>query len=103
MVKKEVKVSLVLLKQLYESLESSINAADAVIEDKDPKKINEYIIEMSKCMGIAAGVVQEATLVIGDIRAAVRINTQPGAATKDDSLTSLLNILGGKDMPGSNN
>lgn len=103
MAKKEVKVSLVLLKQLVASLESSLEAADAMVEAREPGKVNEYVIEMSKCMGVAAGIVQEATLVVGDIQAATRLNTMPGAAGKDEGLSSLLSILGGKGLPGSKN
>lgn len=103
MANKDVKVSLVLLKQLVESLETSLNATEAIAEERDPARINEYVIEMSKCMGIAAGLVQESTLIVGDIQAATRLNTVP-SAKKGDGLSDLLSILGGKSgVPGSKN
>lgn len=64
------KVDLTLVKKLIGELEISINIAEKVAEsDKDT-----YFIEMSKSAGLAAGVMQEASLLIIDIYAVANSN-----------------------------
>lgn len=99
--KKEVKIDLTLLKKLVGELESNLATADGIREEKTDTNVYDYVVEMSKSMGIAAGIVQEATMLVGDIQFAVKHNTS--GAGKDESLSSLLSILkGGSEKPGSN-
>lgn len=72
------KVDLALVKKLVEELEASINVAEKSAEsDKDT-----YFIEMSKAAGLAAGLMQEASLLIIDIYAVANAN-QPSPQKAD--------------------
>jgi len=101
--KKDVKVDLTLLKKLIVELENSLATADGIRAEETDENIHNYIVEMSKASGVAAGIVEEATLLISDCRQAIRYNTS--AIGKDDPLSSLLGVLkgsGGSGLPGSN-
>jgi len=100
--KKDVTVNLTLLKKLVGELETVLAGAEAIKANPTDDNIYEYVIEMSKCTGLAAGLIQEATLIIGDISYVTKANTS-GTLSKDESLASLLGTLkGGSGMPGSN-
>lgn len=99
--KDDVKVSLVLLKKLVASLETTLETANTIAESKTDDNVNDYFVEMSKGTGIAAGIVAEASLLVADIRQAIRLNTSP-ASLKDDGLNSLLEALKGSGTPGAN-
>lgn len=79
------KVNLDLLKKLVGELESSLNTAEGVKSDH-----NEYVVELSKAAGLAAGVMQEASFLVLDIHSM----TQQAPAK-----SSLLDIL----KPGGSN
>jgi len=76
--------------------------AEQIAANKSDENVQDYIVEMSKATGIAAGVLQEATMLIGDINQMVRINTM--SAGKEDPLGSLLSVLKGGtgNLPGAN-
>ena len=99
--KEDVKVSLDLLKKLVNTLESTLAAAEAIMADKTPENVSDYVVEMSKCMGLAAGVAQESSMLVGDMRQAIKLNTSP-SSKDDDALASLLDGLKGPGLPGTN-
>ncbi len=78
--KEDVKVSLILLKKLVDTLETTLSAADAII---------------------AAGVAQESALLVSDMRQVIKLNTSP-TSKDDDMLASLLDGLKGPGLPGTN-
>jgi len=100
---KDAKIDLTLLKKLVGELEATLATADGIKAEKTEENVSDYVVEMSKCAGLAAGVAEEATLLIADVRQAIRYNTSP--APKDDTLSSILGVLkgsGGSGLPGSN-
>ncbi len=100
--KKNLKVDLTLLKRLVTELDAALEGAEQIAANKSDENVQDYIVEMSKATGIAAGVLQEATMLIGDINQMVRINTM--SAGKEDPLGSLLSVLKGGtgNLPGAN-
>jgi hypothetical protein len=97
---KVAKIDLDVLKQLVGELESTLSTADSIRADAN-SKVSEYIVEMSKAAGLAAGVMQEAAMLVMDVQTAVQLSQGP--APKEDGLKSLMNILkGGGNLPGSN-
>lgn len=90
------KVNLQLLKKLVETLESQISSAEALATSDD---CNEYIVELSKCLGLASGVALEATALCGDIQ--VLVKGAPLASAKEDMLEKLLGKVPSK--PRDNN
>jgi len=65
MTKDKKPVDLTLLKRLVSELETTLTASEAI--DSKANK-NELVVEMSKAAGIAAGVMNEAAALIGDIQ-----------------------------------
>lgn len=101
--KKGAKVDLTLLKKMVGELESSLATADGIVDNKTEENVYDYVIEMSKCTGLAAGIMQEATMLMGDIQSAIRLNTSP-AGKEEHPLASILGALKGGNggLPGSN-
>jgi len=99
---KVAKVDLDLLKRLVGELESALAISETIREDE--LDLNEYIIEMSKAAGLAAGIMQEATGLVGDIQMTVRIAQGPSSKDKEDPLTKLMGLVKGVGggLPGSN-
>jgi len=93
---KDRKIDISLLKKLVGELENHLNVAEGI--RKDEADIQEYIVEMSRAAGLAAGVMSEAALLIGDIHAGVKSVQQVSA--KNDFLDKL---LGGLKGPGTSN
>ncbi len=85
------KVDLTLLKKLVGELEISLQAAE---EEKVDQDHNEYVVEMSKAAGLAAGVMQESSLLIMDIHGLIYGSTT-NASTKNDLLDKILGPLKG--------
>lgn len=85
-------VDLTLIKKLVNELEITLKAANELSDTHD------YIIEVNKSTGLAAGIMSEAGLLMGDIQSLL----QPGTATaaKNDFLDKL---LGGLKGSGTNN
>lgn len=99
---KNAKVDLTLLKRLVGELESTLATAEGIKADTDSKDSEtEYVVEMQKAAGLAAGVMTEATLLVGDIAVAVR--SQSATAEKDPLAKILGAIKGnGGGLPGTN-
>lgn len=100
--KEDVKVDLTLLKKLVSALESQLDAANAIAAAKNNENVADYVVEMSKATGISASIAKEASLLVGDIRQAIKLNTSPSAGA--DDLEAILGPLlkGGSGLPGSN-
>lgn len=99
---KNAKVDLKLLKRLVGELEASLATADGIKEDTEAAEgdVQEYIVEMSKCIGLVTGVVAEATCLLGDIQVAIGYAQSP---PKSDPLSKLLaGIKGSGGLPGTN-
>jgi len=100
---KVAKVDLTLLKKLVGELESSLGTAEGIKADKqDTSDLHDYVIEMSKCAGLAAGIMTEATMLIGDIGAVVRQSQGPSPSDKDPLSKILGAIKGNGGLPGTN-
>lgn len=99
---KSAKVDLKLLKRLVGELEASLATAEGIKADAEAADgdVQEYIVEMSKCAGLAAGVMAESTCLVGDIQSAIGHAQSPAKA---DPLSKLLaGIKGGGGLPGTN-
>jgi hypothetical protein len=100
------KVNLTLLKRLVSELETTLESAEEIAANKTEDNVQNYIVEMSKCTGLAAGIMQEATMLVGDIQQMVKINTMPGGGGAKEDLSSLLAGLlkggSGGGLPGAN-
>lgn len=93
----KAKVDLTLLKRMVAELESSLTTAESIKTDVNADKV-EWVVEMNKATGLAAGVMTEAGLLMGDIQQIIQ--GVPGSASKQDFLEKL---LGGLKGPGSTN
>jgi hypothetical protein len=91
------KVDLTTLKRLVAELEATLNTAEGIQTDVSGDKV-EYIVEMNKATGLAAGAMMEAGLLMGDIQHLIQGAGTP--ATKSDFLEKLLGSLKG---PGNTN
>lgn len=92
------KVDLTILKRLVAELESTLSAADGIATDVAPDKA-EYAVEVNKATGLAAGVMMESALLMGEIQALLQGLGTP-VSSKSDFLEK---ILGGLKGPGSSN
>lgn len=93
------KIDLSILKKLVEHLESGIAEAETIREGETPDQ-GDYIVAMSKVAGLAAGVSQEGTMLVGDIHALIKMSQQPLPKTPD----FLEKLLGGiKGNNGTSN
>lgn len=90
------KIDLATIKRLLAELESTIATAEGINTDVNADKI-EYVVEMNKATGLAAGVMTEAAIVMGDLQDLIR---GAGAPSKADFLEKLLGTLKG---PGHTN
>lgn len=97
------KVNLALLKRLVSELEASVNTADAIktAVDSGEGKDHEYIVEMSKAAGLAAGVMSESSMLIMDIQSLVQ-KVQAPTPLKSDFLDKLMGGLKGGNGDGTN-
>lgn len=85
-------VSLVLLKQLVSELESALETAKKA-KGPTEAEANQHVIEMAKASGIAAGIANEATMLILDIQAVAHASQAP--MPKSELLNKLLGLKGG--------
>lgn len=98
---KAYKVDLTLIKKLVGELETSLATAEGMRTTSEPMDVNEYVVEMSKAIGLASGISSEASLLVADIAAVTRVNQAP--APKTDSVFDTLDkILGGKGSGNTN-
>lgn len=84
------KIDLSLLKEFVESMEASIAVAEDLQDSQTDQGKNVSIIELSKAAGLAAGIMQEASLLIMDMQAAVRSLQVPPPPHADKSLNQIL-------------
>jgi hypothetical protein len=91
------KVDLTTLKRLVAELEATLSTAEGIQTDVNADKV-EFIVEANKATGLAAGVMMEAGLLMGDIQALIQGAGAP--ASKSDFLEKLLGTLKG---PGGQN
>lgn len=91
------KVDLTTLKRLVAELEATLSTAEGIQTDVNADKV-EFIVEANKATGLAAGVMMEAGLLMGDIQHLIQGAGAP--ANKSDFLEKLLGTLKG---PGSQN
>lgn len=96
------KVDLTLLKKLIGELEMSLAAAEVLKSSSDKIDVNDYVVEMSKAIGLASGVSGEAALLVADIGAVARAGLSPKSPTKDSVFDTLDKILGGKGGGNTN-
>jgi hypothetical protein len=92
------KVDLTIVKRLLAELESTMATAEAITTDVNADKV-EYIVEMNKATGLAAGLMTEAALLMGDLQHAIQGMSAPGTAKTD----FLEKLLGGLKGPGNTN
>lgn len=90
------KVDLTVVKRLLAELESTLATAEGINTDVNADKI-EYVVEMNKATGLAAGLMTEAGLLMADIQQLIQ---GAGAPSKADFLEKLLSGLKG---PGNTN
>lgn len=81
------KVDLKLLKRFISELELALEAGEKIRTEKTDK--DKYVIEMSKAMGLIAGVVTEATMLMGDLQNAMSQTGLP-PLNKDDIINRIL-------------
>jgi hypothetical protein len=91
------KVDLDTIKRLMAELESTLATAEGITTDVKADKI-EFMVEMNKATGLAAGIMMEAGLLMGDIQQLIQGAGAP--ASKSDFLEKLLGSLKG---PGTQN
>jgi len=91
------KVDLDTIKRLMAELESTLATAEGITTDVKADKI-EFMVEMNKATGLAAGIMMEAGLLMGDIQHLIQGAGAP--ASKSDFLEKLLGSLKG---PGNTN
>lgn len=96
------KINLSLLKQLVSELETALTLAENIRKDPD-RPPTDYVIEMSKAVGLVMGVNLESSMLVGDFQTVMQNVT---GASKQDNLKNLLSYLkdlkGGDKPPGSN-
>jgi len=91
------KVDLTVLKRLVAELESTLSTAEGIQTDVAADKV-EFVVEANKATGLAAGIMMEAGLLMGDIQ-----NLLQGASAPSVKSDFLEKLLGGLKGPGSSN
>ena len=94
---KTSKVDLTLVKRLVSELEAQMALADKV--ELSTEK-TDWVVEMNKAAGLAAGLMTEAGLLVGDIQHIIGGMGMPTGGKGADYLDK---ILGGLKGPGTNN
>ena len=87
---KKLTVDLTLLNKLVAELAAAIAGAETRQLDSSYSS-NDYVIDMSKAIGLATGVVLEGSALTLDLQAVIKAASTPDP--KGDSLNSLLGIL----------
>lgn len=99
MPKQKAEVNLSLLKDLVSNLETTMETYKGIDQKTE---LNKYIVELAKAAGIAAGIMQEASALVGDFHSLVRISQGIGSK-KGIDMTSLEDLFGLKGDPGDPN
>lgn len=92
------KVDLSLLTQLLTTLHEQLEIGGKIIEN-DNFKYQQYVIEMSKATGLASGLIQEATMIIGDIQTMIRAAGSVKSGVKSSEFIDMPSIT---KMPKNN-
>jgi hypothetical protein len=92
------KVDLTVLKRLVSELESELAAAEGIKTDVNADRV-EWVITLNKATGLAAGILTESGLLMGDIQQLISGGPQVGSPDKD----FLNKLLGGLKGPGNAN
>lgn len=95
---KESKVDLTLLKKFVSELENGLLAADTARASESD--MVEYLVELAKANGIAAAVMQEAAMLVGDIQNQM-MKIQNPTSSKNDLIEKLLGSAKGGPLGGS--
>jgi hypothetical protein len=90
------KIDLELLKRFVSELEGTLASADKIKLDKSAEK-HAYTLEMSRAMGLIAGMMSECGLLMGDLQTLVSQSGSP-LINKEDLLSKLF----GKGPTNSN-
>jgi hypothetical protein len=83
------KINLSLLKEFVENMEASISVAEDLQDSQTEQGKNVSIIELSKAAGLAAGIMQEASLLILDIQTVVKFLQMPPPPQADNILNQI--------------
>jgi len=97
------KINLKLLKKLVSQLESTLDRADKIKEAEGD--VVEYVVDLSMATGLAAGIMSEAGMLIGDIQSQILSLQSPAAIKAVAGQSDLLDKLfspnkGGNDRGG---
>jgi len=87
-------ISLSLLKKLVAELESALDLTNSIQESQGD--VQQYIVESHKAAGLAAGIMKEGSLLVGDIHMLIKINTEGTGVEKAESIQDILGGLLGK-------
>jgi hypothetical protein len=90
-------IDLEIIKRLVVELEASVKRAEDIKAAAGDKI--EWIVELNKASGLAAGIMSEGALLAGDIQMTVQ-GGPPASSGKQDFMEK---ILGGLKGPGSAN
>jgi len=93
------RVSLDILKKLVGELDASLDNSEKIRATAD-SEMSDYIVEMAKAAGLAAGIMQESGYLINDIQVLVK-NIQQPTPKNADILDKLM--AGFKGTGGSTN
>lgn len=91
-------IDLTLLDKFVAELRAGLAAAKAVQEKPDGEP-HDYLVELAKASGLAASVMQEAGMLVGDIQQTMR-KVQGGAPSPGEDLLSQLFPPGGSGPLG---
>lgn len=94
MARKLPQVKLDLLKKLVSELEVVLATNQDLPTEKEEDVIN-FITEISKASGLAAGAAQEASLLVKDIYKLIRLVQQPSMSLGGSEEELLMDLLGG--------
>lgn len=99
----KLKVDLTLMKKLISELEVMLASSQAIrnMPNADKSVVVEFIVEMSKAAGIAAGISQEGAALMGDIANEVKGCSQP--VSSKDPIKNLEDYLGLDKIKGYGN
>lgn len=86
------KVDLTTLKRLVAELEATLNTAEGIKTDVAADKV-EFVVEMNKATGLAAGVMMEAAILMGQTQEMIQSAGAP--TSKADFLEKILGPLKG--------
>jgi len=103
---KEIKADLTLLKEMVTALETQLEEAymirTSLKTDKSGEVHRQFIIEVSKSVGILSGIAGEASLLIGDLQKIMQYSYQKDSDPAD-VVSTILSSIKGSDPGGTRN